>query len=61
MPCTDYRNTVSVSINVKLFPGVVNGRHIATEAVKPGAGIAVLRDAVGRVMDARTDLAHIAA
>jgi hypothetical protein len=36
-------------------------RHIATETVKPGAGIAVLRDAVGRVMDARTDLAHIAA
>jgi hypothetical protein len=36
-------------------------RHIATEAVKPGAGIAVLRDAVSLVMDARTDLAHIAA
>jgi tRNA-dihydrouridine synthase A len=36
-------------------------RHIATEAVKPGAGIAVLRDAVRLVMDARTDLAHIAA
>jgi hypothetical protein len=48
-------------MNVQPFPGVVNGRHIATEAVKPGAGIAVLRDAVGRVMDARTDLAHIAA
>jgi hypothetical protein len=33
----------------------------ATEAVKPGAGIAVPRDAVSSVMDARTDLAHIAA
>ena len=36
-------------------------RHIATEAVKPGAGIPVLRDAIGHVMDARVDLAHIAA
>ena len=48
-----------------LFHGVPGARafrrHIATEAVKPGAGIAVLRDAVGLVMDARTDLAHIAA
>jgi tRNA-dihydrouridine synthase A len=36
-------------------------RHIATEAVKPGAGIAVLRGALSHVMDARADLAHIAA
>jgi tRNA-dihydrouridine synthase A len=48
-----------------LFHGVPGARafrrHIATEAVKPGAGIAVLRDAVSLVMDARADLAHIAA
>jgi tRNA-dihydrouridine synthase A len=48
-----------------LFHGVPGARafrrHIATEAVKPGAGIAVLRDAVSLVMGARTDLAHIAA
>jgi len=48
-----------------LFHGVPGARafrrHIATEAVKPGAGIAVLRDAVSLVMDARVDLAHIAA
>jgi tRNA-dihydrouridine synthase A len=48
-----------------LFQGVPGARafrrHIATEAVKPGAGIAVLREALGRVMDARTELAHIAA
>jgi len=48
-----------------LFHGVPGARafrrHIATEAVKPGAGIAVLREAVSLVMDARTDLAHIAA
>jgi len=36
-------------------------RHIATQAVKPGAGIAVLREALDLVVDARTDLAHIAA
>jgi tRNA-dihydrouridine synthase A len=36
-------------------------RHIATQAVKPGAGIAVLREAADLVMDARADLAHIAA
>jgi tRNA-dihydrouridine synthase A len=36
-------------------------RHIATHAVKPGAGIAVLREALDLVMDARADLAHIAA
>ncbi len=48
-----------------LFHGVPGARafrrHIAVNAVKPGAGIAVLREAVGLVMDARTDLAHIAA
>ena len=48
-----------------LFQGVPGARafrrHVATQAVKPGAGIAVLRDALGLVMDARTDLAHIAA
>jgi tRNA-dihydrouridine synthase A len=36
-------------------------RQIATQAVKPGAGIAVLREALGLVVDARSDLAHIAA
>jgi tRNA-dihydrouridine synthase A len=36
-------------------------RHIATHAVKPGAGIAVLRDALDLVVDARAELAHIAA
>ncbi len=48
-----------------LFQGVPGARafrrHIATQAVKPGAGIAVLREAVGLVVDARTELAHIAA
>ena len=48
-----------------LFHGVPGARafrrHIAINAVKPGAGIAVLREAVDLVMDARTDLAHIAA
>jgi tRNA-dihydrouridine synthase A len=48
-----------------LFHGVPGARafrrHIATQAVKPGAGIAVLREAVDLVMDARADLAHIAA
>jgi tRNA-dihydrouridine synthase A len=36
-------------------------RHLATHAVKPGAGIAVLREALGLVLDAQPDLAHIAA
>ncbi len=36
-------------------------RHLATHAVKPGAGIAVLREAIDLVLDARPDLAHIAA
>jgi tRNA-dihydrouridine synthase A len=48
-----------------LFQGVPGARafrrHIATQAVKPGAGVAVLRDALDLVMDARADLAHIAA
>jgi tRNA-dihydrouridine synthase A len=48
-----------------LFQGVPGARafrrHIATQAVKPGAGIAVLREALDLVMDARADLAHIAA
>jgi tRNA-dihydrouridine synthase A len=48
-----------------LFQGVPGARafrrHIATQAVKPGAGIAVLREAAGLVMDAPADLAHIAA
>jgi len=48
-----------------LFHGVPGARafrrHIATEAVKTGAGIAVLRGALGHVVDARAELAHIAA
>ena len=48
-----------------LFHGVPGARafrrHIATNAVKPGAGIAVLREALDLVVDARADLAHIAA
>jgi tRNA-dihydrouridine synthase A len=36
-------------------------RHLATHAVKPGAGIAVLREALALVLDAPADLAHIAA
>jgi tRNA-dihydrouridine synthase A len=48
-----------------LFQGVPGARafrrHVATQAVKPGAGIAVLCEALDLVMDGRTDLAHIAA
>jgi tRNA-dihydrouridine synthase A len=48
-----------------LFQGVPGARafrrHVATQAVKPGAGIAVLREALDLVMDAQRDLAHIAA
>ncbi|HMK80307.1 MAG TPA: tRNA dihydrouridine(20/20a) synthase DusA [Xanthobacteraceae bacterium] len=52
-----------------LFHGVPGARafrrHIALNAVKPGAGIAVLRDALAQVsdkaVDARAGLAHIAA
>jgi tRNA-dihydrouridine synthase A len=50
---------------VGLFQGVPGARafrrHIAMQAVKPGAGIAVLREAAGLVMDVPADLAHIAA
>jgi tRNA-dihydrouridine synthase A len=47
-----------------LFQGVPGARafrrHIATEAVKPGAGVEVLREAVSRVAETR-EPAHIAA
>jgi tRNA-dihydrouridine synthase A len=36
-------------------------RHLATEAVKPGATAAVLTDALALVLDRPADLAHIAA
>jgi tRNA-dihydrouridine synthase A len=36
-------------------------RHLATEAVKPGAGSTVLADALAFVLDRDTELAHIAA
>ena len=36
-------------------------RHLATEAVKPGAGAAVMADALAQVLDTHRDLAHIAA
>jgi tRNA-dihydrouridine synthase A len=36
-------------------------RHLATEAVKSGAGIAVLRAAAAKVLDTRADFAHTAA
>jgi tRNA-dihydrouridine synthase A len=36
-------------------------RHLATEAVKPGADMAVLRAAAAKVLDTRTDFAHTAA
>jgi tRNA-dihydrouridine synthase A len=36
-------------------------RHLAVHAVKPGAGIAVVRDALATVMDMPADSAHIAA
>ena len=36
-------------------------RHLATEAVKPGAGAQVLAEALALVLDSRHDLAHIAA
>jgi tRNA-dihydrouridine synthase A len=36
-------------------------RHLATEAVKPGAGAAVMADALAQVLDTRSDLSHIAA
>jgi tRNA-dihydrouridine synthase A len=36
-------------------------RHLATEAVKPGASAAVMADALALVVDTQADLAHIAA
>jgi tRNA-dihydrouridine synthase A len=36
-------------------------RHLTTEAVKPGAGPDVLRDALSRVLDKTTEFAHTAA
>ena len=36
-------------------------RHLATEAVKPGAGAEVLTDALALVINSKPDLAHIAA
>jgi tRNA-dihydrouridine synthase A len=36
-------------------------RHLATEAVKPGAGAAVMAEALALVLDSKADLAHIAA
>jgi tRNA-dihydrouridine synthase A len=48
-----------------LFRGVPGARafrrHLATEAVKPGAGPEVLAAALSLTMDSRVDLAHIAA
>jgi tRNA-dihydrouridine synthase A len=36
-------------------------RHLATEAVKPGAGAGVMADALALVLDRQAELAHIAA
>lgn len=36
-------------------------RHLATEAVKPGAGAKVMADALALVLDSPADMAHIAA
>jgi tRNA-dihydrouridine synthase A len=36
-------------------------RHLATEAVKPGAGIAVMQEAMALVLDTAPDLANMAA
>jgi len=36
-------------------------RHLATEAVKPGAGASVMADALAQVLDLNPDLSHIAA
>jgi tRNA-dihydrouridine synthase A len=36
-------------------------RHLAIEAVKPGANAAVMADALALVLDRDTNLAHIAA
>ena len=48
-----------------LFRGVPGARafrrHLATEAVKPGAGVDVLAAALSHLMDSRADSTHIAA
>jgi len=48
-----------------LFRGVPGARafrrHLATQAVKPGAGVPVLAEALAMVVDTNADLAHIAA
>jgi tRNA-dihydrouridine synthase A len=48
-----------------LFHGVPGARafrrHIATHAVRPGAGVDVLREAAALVLDARAEPTHIAA
>jgi tRNA-dihydrouridine synthase A len=48
-----------------LFRGVPGARafrrHLATEAVKPGAGPEVLAAALSQLVDSRADVAHIAA
>jgi tRNA-dihydrouridine synthase A len=48
-----------------LFRGIPGARafrrHLATEAVKPGAGAHVMADALARMLDSRPDLTHIAA
>ena len=48
-----------------LFRGVPGARafrrHLATEAVKPGAGASVMADALARVLDRSRDLSNIAA
>jgi tRNA-dihydrouridine synthase A len=36
-------------------------RHLATEAVKPGAGASVMADALALVLDTSADMSHIAA
>jgi tRNA-dihydrouridine synthase A len=48
-----------------LFHGVPGARafrrHLATEAVRPGAGVATFRDALAHVMDRDAQIAHTAA
>jgi tRNA-dihydrouridine synthase A len=48
-----------------LFRGVAGARafrrHLAVEAVKPGAGASIMADALALVLDSQKDLAHIAA
>jgi tRNA-dihydrouridine synthase A len=36
-------------------------RHLSTAGMKPDAGVAVLREALGMILDTRAELAHIAA